>query len=1318
MQLPMRYIRTMVDSMRNSTLVIGDAELAFNLEDVFAQLAEIGLRMSNGVCDIMTTSNNRSEVHTIQIRARNIIQELQYAEDELLDALLNQQRLNAPNLDMRTKHMDVTVTPISRDDENWIALNGYKWHVLENFVIPDKTLQQHHGIIKAKAKTTRYNPFVWDSVGCSLERTISSLELLNSNNEEIMVKDAIQPFILLLPRANFKTSSKPIIQKAIEFVDIPAKMAAMSIHFSTMDAIYCYDVFFQNGQPLSKATIDAIFHEIWNAHDAFTKLKEKEGREVEIDVHYLLSSHGIEVEETTCPRHIARKQPLDNQFAAIDSHSCLFWDEVQEGWKHDGCWVSSASRPDVTVCMCTHLTTFTVIMVPINTIDFQHAFSQDLSDNAMVFSFIVVVLSIYLLVVAIMRRYDRDDVLKWAAHPMVDNKEHFTYYYTITVYTGHAKGSTCRSRVAFDLTGDHSYTEGRLLKDTKNFLKLDQGSLNHYLMNTRTNLGNLKYLTIWHDNTGEAAHASWYLYWIVICDLQTNQRYAFTCNQWLALDRDDGKIIRNLKVADEADAINVQADFFRILRETLSDDNLWMSLLNRPTPSNFNRVQRLSVCLALGFLYMISNAMFYRDSSNEVEDKPVNILGLIEINFQAIYIATITSLIMIPANLLVVLLFRKARPRKGPAKGNLTDMTEMFQEIAPKKSKGLPWWTVYIGWFILFCAVSLSGFFVVLYTLDWGKEKSENWFISMMTSFLESILILEPLKAIIAAALVMTSVRLVKKAADFSAVDPDRLFKVEMEAKKSADGMNIPLDVDDEPARFRPPNEAYIKSIKKKSVKSANTQEIVHMIASHVFFILVTLAIIVLYRDYYTYWTTKAINDKFLKFDKTKTYNYVLIKHPDEFYEWAKKVAVPNIFPKKNYDYSHMTKDERTFMEGGASYRVGRVRLRQLRVRPDTCEIHPDMADTMKECNEPYDNSVNEDRDFKEGWDDLTIKPCPDRSEDSQIVCPWEFVPTDNPGTSMIFGYDGTSYDGKGYIADLGTRSKNALETLDYLYKTRWMDRYTRFVVLEWVVYNANLNHFSYVSFYIEFPETNGAYPSHETHTFRLYDYSSDAELTAVIVTMLHILYIVWLIHTCFEEFENIKKAGGKRYLKSIDNWAEIAVVLTSFLGVILYMVRKMAVINLKEQMEGVLYVQGLFQNIAFLDKTYAYVMSAVAFMGMVKVLLLLSFDYRFTQMTRTLKLASKPIAYFTTVFALVFFGFVALNYLAMGADTVDYHSLLSTSEALMTTLLGKFRFSNFERDSGRLFGMVVFSFYCVVQVCVLLSSCRFNMVESATDSS
>ena len=64
-------------------------------------------------------------------------------------------------------------------------------------------------------------------------------------------------------------------------------------------------------------------------------------RRAEIDVNYLFSSHGVELEEVTCPAHVRKQRYMNmvNQAATIESHSCLFWNEVEEGWKHDGCWV-------------------------------------------------------------------------------------------------------------------------------------------------------------------------------------------------------------------------------------------------------------------------------------------------------------------------------------------------------------------------------------------------------------------------------------------------------------------------------------------------------------------------------------------------------------------------------------------------------------------------------------------------------------------------------------------------------------------------------------------------------------------------------------------------------------------------------------------------------------------------------------------------------------------------------------------------------------------------------------------------------------------
>ena len=56
-------------------------------------------------------------------------------------------------------------------------------------------------------------------------------------------------------------------------------------------------------------------------------------------------------------------------------------------------------------------------------------------------------------------------------------------------------------------------------------------------------LGLLNYLHLWHDNTGEGSSASWFLKYLVVRDLQTSEEWHFICQQWFAVEKDDGKVI-------------------------------------------------------------------------------------------------------------------------------------------------------------------------------------------------------------------------------------------------------------------------------------------------------------------------------------------------------------------------------------------------------------------------------------------------------------------------------------------------------------------------------------------------------------------------------------------------------------------------------------------------------------------------------------------------------------------------------------------------------------------------------------------------------
>lgn len=170
-------------------------------------------------------------------------------------------------------------------------------------------------------------------------------------------------------------------------------------------------------------------------------------------------------------------------------------------------------------------------------------------------------------------------------------------------------------------------------------------------------------------------------------------------------------------------------------RENTTDSHLWLSVAIRPEESNFTRVERLACCLTFLFLTMISNAMFYgQDTGSKLS------VGPITFSLSGIYISLISSLIAAPPIFIVTYIFRNSRQRSSR---NISKKT--VNEIKHGKLS-LPFWCKFISWGIVTTAVLVSGFFLILYSMEWGKTKSEEWLLCFCMSFFESIFIFDPLK--------------------------------------------------------------------------------------------------------------------------------------------------------------------------------------------------------------------------------------------------------------------------------------------------------------------------------------------------------------------------------------------------------------------------------------------------------------------------------------------------------------------------------------------------------------------------------------------
>ena len=207
------------------------------------------------------------------------------------------------------------------------------------------------------------------------------------------------------------------------------------------------------------------------------------------------------------------------------------------------------------------------------------------------------------------------------------------------------------------------------------------------------------------------------------------------------------------------------------------------------------------------FLTMLASAMWYEKLANPDDKELLWTLqiGPFTLNYTQLYVGMMSSLIAFVPSLIVVSIFRHRRFRGEPSKRvlfnksdilngrcELQDHIEMVEQDMTKPSQTdaktsnnntvisekathtsdvvnqqkrvrfasvtktsksvvrksilIPWWTIFIAYFILALCVLTGGSFTFFYSLQFGKQKTNNWFLSFFFGTAGSILFLEPMK--------------------------------------------------------------------------------------------------------------------------------------------------------------------------------------------------------------------------------------------------------------------------------------------------------------------------------------------------------------------------------------------------------------------------------------------------------------------------------------------------------------------------------------------------------------------------------------------
>jgi hypothetical protein len=333
------------------------------------------------------------------------------------------------------------------------------------------------------------------------------------------------------------------------------------------------------------------------------------------------------------------------------------------------------------------------------------------------------------------------------------DNEKSTRTYKISIHTGVWLGSGTTANAGMTLYGveDHSkpiyfnniYTDKRLFA---------RGSVNTFFINLPSQLGDLFKIMIWHDNFG--SNPSWFIKDVVVSDEDDEDRWYFLVDRWLAVNKGDHNISADIFLTEEKEVKKFKNRFYSRAAKQFTNAHLWLSVFTRNVHSPFTRCQRLSCCFLVFMATMVTNAMFYQFGSKPTD---IFLVGPFEVSLRGIKTSMQSCFIVLPISVLVVLIFENVKQKQS-------DVNENDSLLIEKKVKGfIPRPLVIVAWFLCISGAAVSSTFTIFYSLMWGAEIANQWLVSIMISFIQDVLFIQPIKIVV---LVSLLAMIIKKPID------------------------------------------------------------------------------------------------------------------------------------------------------------------------------------------------------------------------------------------------------------------------------------------------------------------------------------------------------------------------------------------------------------------------------------------------------------------------------------------------------------------------------------------------------------------------
>ncbi|OON13657.1 PLAT/LH2 domain protein, partial [Opisthorchis viverrini] len=1012
--------------------------------------------------------------------------------------------------------------------------------------------------------------------------------------------------------------------------------------------------------------------------------------------------------------------------------TCVSTDsENPTSWNSRGCDVGQLTTAKQTQCLCYHLSTFASGWLELpNTLDFDYLFANmDFTKNPTLYATEIALGVLFLLLFIWARRKDIKDIEKLGVTPLAENNPDDEYLYEVIVSTGMRRGAGTDSRVCFMLSGEHGETDARVLHDPHRKV-LQRGNCDRFLLACPRPLGSLIYCRIWHDNSGKGDRASWYCNYIGVVDLQTRAKFHFIVERWLAVEEEDGQIDRLIAVSTREELMAFTHMFTTSITHDLAEDHLWVSVVARPASSRFTRVERVATCMLLLFLSMLTSCMFYR-GEGAAKQPDLLTIGPFALSAQEVFVAFINNLITLIPSFIVTYIFRNSRLYTSHAKklreaveehldetidvshvpavyyeaktsetaaeeeGKAQNLAEKSTMQKRQRERSCPWQMRIFAWIFLIVSLGVAVAFTTFYGVSFGEAVCQKWLSSLFLSFFASVILTQPIKVVVLALFLSFACKNSERADDVEVMQ-------EEDALIEGLGRRYQLQMDEEymhsdylmntfkPRKLviLPPDPEELERARLYRLKQRRANDIIREIFFYVIFLILLLVITMSFRAPFGFSLKKHLEQSF--FDDA----FTEMNTVEDFYAWARTTLIPRLRAKRWYN-----RDPPLYMRGFLEDRTDRIigygLMRQLRVRPHSCNVYKMVTPVIKYCYATYDMFRQDEQAYGVGW-------IPFQGDDYRNNSMLEFqYSTASELDGVPYMGETNWYSGGGYSHMLRGTLEDMLKAIDFLESVHWIDFCTRAVIVQLTVYNPNINLFAIITVLIEKPGVGTLIPTYRIETANLFG-TTGSQASALEIGF-QVAYILALLCYLVKEIRNLYKQRCG-YFREMWNYIEWFIIIGSFAAIAAY---AYMIIATKEAVAEFSRTHGnIFMNFQFLaywNEALTYLLAVICFFATLKLVRLFRFNQRVGLLGAVLRYAAHDLKYFMIVFMVIFMAFVLVFYL-LYTDTLDgFRTFLSSVETSLQIILGKFDFTSmYEREL--ILGPLMFAVFTLCIIFIVIS--------------